>query len=198
MKVWMACGGLAAAMLSGSGPLRAATGPAEAGIPIKNGMNHLVLDGKEAIAFRALRENFNAHGFDVVSFYVHDTAEDGTSTWQLVPLFGSYDSKDDIERDELKVSGGADCQLHDFRLLKSVGSSPVRLIVADRDPGSSYADAANVHFSYFDLAKNDDGVPGLPPFYFKLKDTKVSSHKYCDVNEALDKELHLKAADPDH
>jgi hypothetical protein len=103
-----------------------------------------------------------------------------------------------IEREALRVSGGADCRLHDFRLLKPIGSNPVRLILADRDPGSSYADVANVHFSYFELAKNDDGDPGWPSLYFKLKDTKVSSHQYCDVDEALDKELHLKAADPAH
>ncbi|WP_157971367.1 hypothetical protein [Dyella sp. C9] len=165
-------------------------------IPINNGMNRLTLDGEEAVAFRAWRENFNAHGFDVISFYVRDKADDGASTWNLVPIFGSYENKDASERDLLTVGGGADCKLHDFRLVQSDGHGPMRLIVADRDLGASYADAATVHFSYFELAKNEDGVPGWPPLYFKLKKTTLAAQKYCDVDEALDTELHISSSGP--
>jgi hypothetical protein len=160
-------------------------------VPVSNGVNKLTLDGHEAMAVRAWRENFNAHGFDVVTFYFRDRSDDGKTTWNLVPVFDQDDSR---ERDMLTVSGGADCQLHDFRLLQADGRRPVRLVLADRDMGDSYADGATVHFSYYELARNEDDSPGRPTLYFKAWKTTVAAHKYCDVNEALDKELHLGAS----
>ncbi|RUL69012.1 carbapenem self-resistance protein CarG family protein [Dyella choica] len=155
-------------------------------ISIDNGINRFVLDGKEFMAVRAIRDNFNAHDFDVVTFYVRDS-----DTWKLVPLFEDYADKQGAERDLLTVSGGADCVLHDFRLLRATATHPLELVAADRELGKSYADSNIVHFTYFELAKNDVNIPGRPSLYFKMQKSTVARAKYCDVNEALDKELHL-------
>jgi hypothetical protein len=155
-------------------------------IPINNGLNRFTLDGKKAFALKAWRENFNAHGFDVVSFYVRYD-----SKWNIVPLFGAYDNKHEIEQDYLTIGGGADCMLHDFRLLKSSSNHTMRIIVADRELGGSYADPDTVHFSYYKLEKNLDGIFGQPLLYFNFKKATRAKRKYCDVNDAFNKELHL-------
>src|SRR5579859_1428981 len=121
-------------------------------IAINNGISRFVLDGKEFMTVRALRENFNAHDFDVVTFYVRDA-----DTWKLVPLFGEYADKKGTEHDVLTVGGGADCMLHDFRLLREAPTHPPEIVLADREFGRSYADSNIVHFTYFELAKNEGG-----------------------------------------
>lgn len=155
-------------------------------VRVDNGENRLTLDGQPALALRAWRENYNAHGFDVVTFYVR-AKDTGRASLQLVPLFQA-DSK---ERYELTASGGADCQLSDFRLVQDSGKRSTRLIVAERDLGPSFADPATVHFTYYELARNADGTPGRPPLYFKAGSKVDSKQTYCDVNDAFDKELHL-------
>lgn len=99
--------------------------------PLGNGINRINLDGKEAMAIIGARENFNAHGFDVVTFYVRDENE-----WHLVPIFGSRDDKDGGERDSLTVSGGADCVLHDFRLLVTKRGRPEMIVKVSTPPKS--------------------------------------------------------------
>jgi hypothetical protein len=159
-------------------------------VQINNGMNSLKIRGNEALVFRAWRENYNAHGFDVITFYLRSKADGATAQWGLVPIF-SRTNGDEKERLELTASGGADCQLHDFRLLVTPDGKEVRLIVASRDMGESYADDAAVHFDYYALTENSDGTPGRPTFYFKALQSVDAKTVYCDVNEALDKELHL-------
>jgi hypothetical protein len=155
-------------------------------IPINNGINRFTLGGKKAFALRAWRENFNGHGFDVVSFYVRYD-----NKWNIVPLFGAYHGKNEIEHDYLTTGGGADCMLHDFRLLKSGNSHAMQIIVADRELGESYADSATVHFSYYELEKNSAEVFGQPLLYFNFKKATRAMRKYCDVNDAFNKELPL-------
>ncbi|WP_019360450.1 hypothetical protein [Pseudomonas asplenii] len=78
-------------------------------VPINNGMNTLKIFGTNFKVFRAWRENYNAHGFDVVTFY-----SSNNDTWGLVPIF---DESRTHEKLELTAGGGADCRLHDFRML---------------------------------------------------------------------------------
>ena len=66
-----------------------------------------------------------------------------------------------------------------------------RIVLADREITKSYADTDTVHFTYYELAKNETGLPGWPALYFKKIKTSVAKGKYCDVNDALNKELHL-------
>jgi hypothetical protein len=159
-------------------------------LPINNGLNSLRLQGHELLGFRAWRENFNAHGFDLVTLYMRNKVDGKLGAWNLVPIF-SRQKGDEKEQFELTVSGGADCVLQDFRLLAATDNRPAQLIVARRDLGESYADAATVHFDYYMLAENADGDPGWPSFYFKAEKTTSAKAPYCDVNEAFDKELQL-------
>lgn len=155
-----------------------------------NGPNALRLQGHDVTVVVASRENFNAHSFTLVTFYMHDKGEDGKESWSLVPVFQEHKGKED-EQYGLTVSGGADCVLHDYRLLTASDGRPAVLIVADRDLGESYADDATVHFDYYELAQNQDGIPGRPGFYFAAKHSSTAHAVYCDVNDAFDKELHL-------
>jgi hypothetical protein len=155
-------------------------------VPIRNGLNQVTLGKDHVLALRAQRENFNVHGFDLVSFYLPGEREKKGRLY-LIPLFGK-DGQNDKEAFNVTVGGGADCLLHDFRLLQPDGKQPARLVVAERDFGASYADAEKVHFTYYRLARND-GEEGHPPLYFQLQRKSVSRQKYCDVNEAFDREL---------
>lgn len=157
---------------------------------INNGPNTLHLAGHDVLAFRAWRENYNAHGFDLVTLYMKGDGASADGAWNLLPVFGS--AGDALkERYELTVSGGADCVLNDFRLLRSPDGKSAELIVAHRDMGESFADPAAVHFDYYTLAKNEDGTVGYPAFYFTFQKRSAAKASYCDVNEAFDKELHF-------
>jgi hypothetical protein len=160
-------------------------------VPVDNGVNTLTLLGEPAMAVRAWRENYNAHGFDVVSFYVRDKAAGEKAFWNLVPVFGQAGKGELSERLEITIGGGADCVLHDFRLLRSDDDKRVMLVVAQRDMGDSFADPAAVHFTWYDLAKNDDEAPGEPWLSFRQTRVTQATKPYCDVEEAFDKELHL-------
>jgi hypothetical protein len=160
-------------------------------IPVDNGVNTLTLLGEPAMVVRAWRENYNAHGFDVVSFYVRDKASGEKAYWNVVPVFAQASRDALSERLEITVGGGADCVLHDFRLLHSNDDKRVMLVVAQRDMGDSFADPATVHFTWYDLAKNEDEAPGEPWLSFRQTRVTQATKSYCDVEEAFDKELHL-------
>ena len=159
-------------------------------VPVSNGINRLVLDGHDAITVRGWRENFNAHGFDVVSIYIRDGIGDHAGSWSVVPIFRQQSSAD---HEDLQViaTGGADCQLDDFRLLTTENGKRVQIILGTRDPGTSYAAAATVRFDFYVLTQNTDGTPGYPTHYFKWQRSQRSLARYCDVNEAFDRELNL-------
>ncbi|MBN3789621.1 hypothetical protein [Burkholderia sp. Ac-20353] len=159
-------------------------------IRVANGINRLQLHGYDAMIVRAWRENFNAHGFDVVSIFVRDGMGNRGQSWSVVPIFRPHNG-DDHEELHVMAGGGADCQLHDFRLLVNANGEPAQLILANRDAGTSYASAANVRFDYYVLAENTDGSPGHPPLYFEWKKSASARKQYCDVNRAFDRELHL-------
>lgn len=175
-----------------AGQAAGATAPNPTIFTIDNGMNKVTVGKHKIMVLHAHRENFNAHSFEVVSFY-----ETGNQL-NLIPLFSKGKDKDKGEENEefsLTVGGGADCLLHDFRFVKPDGKQPARLIVAERDLGESYADEETVHFTYYDLVDNpDEDAMGKPALYFQAKKKTRSRQHYCDVNEAFDKELHLGAS----
>ncbi|WP_439889739.1 hypothetical protein ACS7SF_10545 [Ralstonia sp. 25C] len=162
-------------------------------MPVHNGVNALKLRGYDAIAVRAWRENFNAHGFDVVTFFVRDGAAGRAQPWSLVPVFRRGERGGNGEQEQLHItaSGGADCLLHDFRLMLAQGGKPAILILANREAGTSYAADANVRFDYYVLTENTDGTPGYPKLSFRWQKSQQARAQYCDVNRAFDQELHL-------
>lgn len=144
-------------------------------------------DGKKDLVVVGHRENYNAHSFEVATFYIKASLFEGSEEiWNLVPLFD-----DTGEKLEVKVSGGADCLLHDFRLLKGKKKNEALLILADREFGETYADEQTVAFSFYSLKVNPGDDIGRPGFYFEKTSTQVAKAKYCDVGEALQKELRL-------
>ncbi|WP_296943429.1 hypothetical protein [uncultured Massilia sp.] len=179
---------LLGALLAGMtlAPLRdAQAGPRV--IEVRNGINKFRLGDQPMMAVRAHRDNFNAHDVDVVSFYA---VGKGGAALGVVSVFGPAQGKE-TERYQVTVGGGADCRLHDFRLVDADGRQPARLVLAERDFGASYADAATVHFTWYALARNTEEVPGRPALYFQAERTADSRKAYCDVNEAFARELGL-------
>lgn len=151
---------------------------AAAPVALKNGMNRVDFtgDGHADLVVVAHRENFNAHGFEVVSFHV----EDGDTLLQ-VPLFDGDD-----ERQFATVSGGADCTLHDLRLLPGQAGEPMTLIVADRALGDSYADPNIVTFTWYALRTNAESDIGYPQFRFERTRSTQATKRFCDVGDAFD------------
>lgn len=151
---------------------------AAAPVALENGLNRIDFtgDGRADLVVVAHRENFNAHGFDVVSFHV----EDGDTLLQ-VPLFDGDD-----ERQFTTVSGGADCSLHGLRLLPGKAGEPMTLVIADRALGDSYADPNTVTFTWYALRTNDAGDVGVPRYRFARTRTTQADKAYCDVGDAFE------------
>jgi hypothetical protein len=157
---------------------------------IENGENRIDLigDGTPSLVISGHRENFNAHSFDVVSFYVRVDL-DGKKQWLLVPITNSK-SKEWDEKFNLFVGGGADCLLNDYRLLVPSGDEPTTLLIAKRAKGD-FAERAPVTFSYYTLVHQTDIEPGNIPYAFDLSRVSTSKANYCDVDEAMRTELGL-------
>jgi hypothetical protein len=111
--------------------------------------------------------------------------------WDVVPVM-----KKKEEELEVTISGGADCILHDFRLLAGSGKTAASLILADRELIKGYGESETVRFTYFSLGTNSAGVPGVPRYYFKQSRVVKSKTKYCDVGEAFQKELGIGSYTP--
>ena len=193
---------LARLIFSNCALLLAALTATQAGVPagaelavVKNGINRIDLSGDviEAMVMLAHRENFNAHSFERSTFLIRTrTAESDPDEWQIVPF---QNAESGVRwKNDLEVSGGADCQLHTFRLLRLPKEKTVYVLIANRAPGNSFADTETVTFLYFKLTFNVDGLPGLPTAYFKRAQTEEAKKKYCDVNEAIKAELGLNGA----
>lgn len=163
-------------------------------IPLSNGITTLDITGQqsEGMAILAHRENFNAHGFDVLSLYIKTVYEVSQKTiWSIIPVFdGDEDSKDFKERPTINVGGGADCFLHDFRLVRDSESGPLRLIIAERLlANEGYAGTSTVTFSFYELRYNQGNSIGRPVYYFERTGQSKAKRKYCDVEEAFKQEL---------
>jgi|SRR5262245_15085485 len=158
-------------------------------ILLKNGPNELDIDGdgRQDLVFVAWRDNANAHGYGLVTFYRHGFDEE---PWELVPFFGTKPSGED----SFHTVQGADCQLRGIAVARraSSASEPVTVIVGDRDFGRSFDDSASVTFVVYRVAKNADNTAGWPPVYFEPERTITSKSTYCDVNEAFESELGIR------
>ena len=160
-------------------------------VKIRNGVNSVDFtgDGISGLVVLGHRENFNAHSFEIATFYISAQSVSGNAKQlDIVPIMGK-----NKEKFEVAIGGGADCILHDFRLLAGSGKTPAVLILADRDMGKSYIDSEEVTFTYFTLAIRNDGTPGFPPYSFEQTRSIKSKARYCDVTEAFQKELGIGA-----
>ncbi|MFL6709240.1 MAG: hypothetical protein ACJ8HI_13640 [Massilia sp.] len=170
--------------------LWSAAAAAQLPLPLHYGSNLFSFgaSGESAMAQLGRRENFNAHGFDMLTLYVKPGPAGDLAYWQLATLFDG-----DKEALYLTAGGGADCMLHDFRIVRErPGGDPV-VLVAQRDAGESYADAAPVHFKHYILQRNTAGMIGHPLYYFLLDRSFDAKRPYCDVGDAFKQELGIKA-----
>ena len=159
-------------------------------IRIENGENHVDFagDGTPGLVVSGHRENYNAHSFDVVSFYVQSDAGTGAGKqWLIVPITNSK-SKQWDEKFEVTIGGGADCLLHDFRLLARDDDKPATLLIAERTTGD-FVEREPITFSYYTLVHNTDRNFGSIPYVFDLSRVTTSKANYCDVDEAMKTEL---------
>jgi hypothetical protein len=155
-------------------------------VKLHRGLNDpdLAFAGRKFSVAVAHRENFNAHSFDVVTVYLSSGDPSGG-----LDILGFWDKNH--EELTLTVSGGADCLLHDFRLLKSTRGAAPMLVVADRPLLGTYADNEPVSFKFYVLRQNTDGLAGEPAYWFDRVETQTSKGAYCDVGAALARELGL-------
>jgi carbapenem resistance CarG-like protein len=154
-------------------------------VKLHRGLNNVDLGGtgQHATVVVGHRENWNAHSFEVTTIYLP-----GESAADL-DIVGVWD--DQKESLYLTTSGGADCTLLDFRLLRSVRGAPAALVVADRQLRESFYENSPVTFKVYVLVHNDSGLPGKPTYWFKLVETRSAKAAYCDVGVALSRELGL-------
>jgi hypothetical protein len=167
-------------------------------IPLHRGINAVNAgpDGQSATVVIGHRENFNAHSFNVVTFYLTPTGPptDVANPWPELNIVGLFDTHPDGSNTEsqfLTVGGGADCVVHDFRLLRSAAGLPPALVIASRPVIHSYADPDPVTFSFYKLMQNATQDVGEPRYWFKLVETRPAQKQYCDVGDALSQELGL-------
>jgi hypothetical protein len=162
-------------------------------LPLRNGINNFGVGDDRLMVILAHRENFNAHSFETASFYIQTAAaESDRQQWQIVPI----EIKHENERwvNAVDISGGADCQLHTFRLLVDRATKSFYLLLADRAAGDSYADEETVTFKILKLTFNLNGEAGAPAAFFHELRSDIAKKKYCDVDAALKTELGLAAA----
>ena len=162
-------------------------------IGLRNGVNEIDINGdglKDLIVIR-WRENYNAHGFDIVTFYLQFKSDvRPKDKWRLVPFFNETGVS---EKTDFSTEMGADCILCDIRVVRpaSPKKAPVTIVIGVRDFGESYAEKASVTFIVYELRYNKEGDPGKPPYYFQRTKTIPGRNKYCDINDAFQKELGL-------
>ena len=142
-------------------------------------------DGVPDLVVIGHRENFNAHDYDVISFYASEPGDEHRRM-AIIPMF-----EQEKESVTLAAAGGADCRLHDFRLLKPKRGEQSLLIVADRKMSDSFFEENTVTFSYFKLERNSAELVGRPYLYFNLAEVRQAKAKYCDVEQAFRAELGL-------
>jgi hypothetical protein len=158
-----------------------------------NGANAADLrgDGTPGQIFVARRGNNNAHGHTSAAFYLlaREDHDEARPLWRLLPFFdGAHDPGGG--REVIGTTEGADCILSDVRVVPH-DHGVAEVVIATRELDKSYADSATVTFDYYVLTQNVDQGAGWPPFYFYHTRRWIAPRKYCDVNEAFDRELHL-------
>jgi hypothetical protein len=159
-------------------------------IPIGVSRIDLDGDGRQEMIVRAWRENFNAHGFFISSFYSEDPYRQALVAGRALPAalgvipIERADTKEFVA--SISTEQGAECLLRDFRLLPS--DQGMLLVEALRRKGHANDDRQSVLFTIYQIRKNEDGLPGLPDAYFSSLDQYETEGTYCDVTDAFDTE----------
>ncbi len=160
-------------------------------VPLAEGPNTVDLlgQGRPGLVTKGFFNNYNAHSFEYITFYVtYADSESDRPRWDVVPFI--TDSRLDLG---FSTHQGADCVLRDLRVLKQLAPPPTAVIVvqAERDMGASYADSQFVNFFLYEFRTNTAMTPGKPGIYFERTRAIRSRRAYCDVEDAFRNELGL-------
>jgi len=186
LAAWVTIGNVTRAQSSSSGDRVVV-------LRLYNGLNAIDLlgDGHRGQVVVNRRENFNAHGYSTAMFQLHAFTRPADTTsavaWQVVPFFGPDHPAEGSEL--FRTTEGADCVLGDLRVFRRGRGRPVEIVLAYRAFGTSSADPATVRFEFYVLRTNDEGVTGVPAYYFQHVRTVRARNRYCDVNDAFAHEL---------
>ncbi len=155
-------------------------------IKLENGVNYIDFngEGKKDIVIKAWFENFTAHGYYLYAFIISRPDYPSGKNWLVVPI----ESDKKALEDSFRTSQGADCVIRDIRLMKD-RNNKVEIIIAERPLDESFSEFRKVIFYRYQLKEDTEGLPGSPRFRFQLHDKWMSKNAYCDVNDALEKEL---------
>lgn len=120
----------------------------------------------------------NAHPVETISFFRPNAS--GPAEHIPFEMDGDY-------QPFLPLRSGADCAISGMRAFRN--GDHLQIVYALRT--GAWVEKKAVTFLVFELAKNEEGAPGTPPLYFRQQNKLVSRQAYCDVNQALDKEVPL-------
>jgi hypothetical protein len=163
-------------------------------VTLHEGSNELYLEGNRVldVVFRAWRENGDAHGFNLTTFYRHahydaDRFSPASDRWELVPFF---DSTPPREVDSYRNFMGADCVLEDLFLMRQAPGTnkPTMAVIAKREFGETFISSMPVSFDIYEL-KKEPVTLGRPEVFFEKVRTAKSMGKYCDVADAMHREF---------
>lgn len=111
-----------------------------------------------------MAREFNAHGFGVGIFYLKAPKGAIPTGFRNDDVLGLATVWDDVKGSNealtVTTSGGADCVLHDFRLLISSQHKPSLLVLADREMGETFVDEERVTFKTYTLTQNIEKMFG--------------------------------------
>jgi hypothetical protein len=163
-------------------------------VTLHDGSNELDLEGDHVpdLIFRAWRDNGNAHGFHLTTFYRHahydaDRFSPASDRWELVPFFAATPPTEvDSYRDVL----GADCVLEDLFLMRPTPdtSKPTMAVIAKREFGETFVSSMPVAFDVYELRKEPVTI-GRPAVFFEYVRSVTSTKTYCDVADAMNREF---------
>jgi len=117
----------------------------------------------------------NAHDVALVGFMKRNRS--GAAT--RIP----FEVRNDYEP-YLSMRSGADCMVSSARILRDGGR--LRVVYASRK--GEWADKKPVTLELFELTMHSEEAPGTPALYFRSRKRSDTTTRYCDVDEALDKE----------
>jgi hypothetical protein len=153
---------------------------------IDNGITNIDVDGdgQKDLIVKGYVDNISPHSVDIYTFYI--LKYDSINNKNIYNLVKINFTKE--EQYYVGTSRGADCDLLDIRIGKfDLNFKSLQLIIGERESGVTYVDQMPVTFTYFHLNYDEDFNQYIYEPYKKV----VSKNKYCNVQEAFEKELGL-------
>ena len=166
-------------------------------IQLYNGINvvDLLGDGHRGQVVVSRREDpgVPARAYGTALFQVRAFADPSDTTsaveWQIVPFFGP--DQPIAGEDVFRSAAAGGCTIADLRVVRPGAGNPVQVVVARRTVGSSPTERTTVRFDVYELRANPARAVGTPNWFFQRTQTVRARDRWCDVNEALARELSL-------